>query len=208
MSEPLGSYPNVLGEPLLVVLSGPSGVGKDVALSQLRTLERPWHFVVTATTRPRRPNETDGLDYVFLSPQEFETMVEGDEFLEHAQVYSNRYGVPRKQVRDAMSKGHDVIMKVDVQGAATIKKLAPEAVFIFMAPYSMDELARRLTERATESAMDLKVRTSIARQEMERADEFDYVVINRDGCLDQAVTCIDAVILAEKCRLGRGSISI
>ena len=208
MTGPLGSYPRVSGEPLLVVLSGPSGVGKDVALGRLRTLERPWHFVVTATTRPKRPGETDGSDYVFLTPHEFEDIAGRGEFLEHAEVYGNRYGVPRQQVRDAMSVGLDVIMKVDVQGAATIRKLAPEAVFIFMAPYSMEELAGRLTRRATESEMDLQTRTSIAWQEMERVCEFDYRVVNRDGCLDETVTCIDAVILAEKCRHGRGRISI
>ena len=201
MSEELSDHLRTAGRPLLVVLSGPSGVGKDAALNKLRTLERPWHFVVTATTRPRRPGERDGIEYIFLNPSEFEAMVEKGDFLEHAQVYGNRYGVPRQQVREAMEKGLDTILKVDVQGAATIKKVAPEAVFIFLAPPSMEELSRRLSLRATESQMDLETRTQTARREMNRLSDYDYQVINADGRLDQAIACIDAIITAEKCRI-------
>ena len=209
-------YAHTPDGPLLVVLSGPSGAGKDAALNSLRTLrqssgqalKRPWHFVVTATTRPMRPNERDGIDYIFLESGEFQAMVEKGEALEYAQVYGNWYGVPRQQVRDAMEKGLDAILKVDVQGAATIKKLAPEAVFIFLAPSSMEELQRRLRLRATESAVELEERTRIAWKEMEHLSTFDYRVVNRDGCLDEAVACIDAIILAEKCRIVPRHISI
>jgi guanylate kinase len=196
------------GTPLLIVLSGPSGVGKDAALNVLRTLERPWHFAVTATTRPRRPGERDGIDYIFMEPAEFRDMVARDEVLEHAQVYENWYGVPKQQVRDAMQKGLDVILKVDVQGAATIKKMAPEALSIFMAPPTMEELRQRLSLRDTETAEDLELRTRAAWKEMERLPEFDYKVVNREGRLDEAVACIESIILAEKCRVHPRNISI
>ena len=135
-------------------------------------------------------------------------MVEQGEFLEYAQVYGNWYGVPKQQIRHAVERGLDTILKVDVQGATTIKTLAPEAVFIFLVPPSMEELQRRLSLRATESVTDLEVRTRIAWQEMEHMSSFDYVVVNRDGCLDQSVTCIDAIILAERCRTSPRQISI
>ena len=194
--------------PLLVVLSGPSGVGKDAALNSLRTLKRPWHFVVTATTRPMRSNETDRVDYLFMEPAEFQAMVKREEFLEYAEVYGNWYGVPRQQVREAMGRGQDTILKVDVQGAATIKKLAPEAVFIFLVSSSMEELQHRLSMRSTESAEALESRARTAWKEMERLPAFDYEVVNRDGCLDDAVSCIDAIILAEKCRIPPRRITI
>ncbi len=196
------------GTPLLIVLSGPSGVGKDAALSVLRTLERPWHFAVTATTRPRRLGERDGIDYIFMQPDEFQDMVARDEVLEHARVYENWYGVPKQQVRDAMQKGLDVILKVDVQGAATIKKMAPEALSIFMAPPTMEELRQRLSLRDTETAEDLELRTRAAWKEMERLPEFDYKVVNREGRLDEAVACIESIILAEKCRVHPRNVSI
>ena len=200
--------PSIQRAPLLVVLSGPSGVGKDAALSSLRTLQQPRHFVVTATTRTMRPGEVDGVDYLFLPPGLFTEMVDKGEFLECAQVYDNWYGVPKQQVRDAFKKGMDVIMKVDVQGAATIRRLAPEAVFIFMVPSSMEELRERLERRATETAVGLETRIGIAHQEMEQLTAFDYVVVNRDSCLDEAVGCIDAIIVAEKCRIPPRQVSV
>ena len=199
--EPSATQPYPARPPLLVVLSGPSGVGKDVALSKLRNLDRPRHYVVTATTRPKRPNEREGVDYVFLSTEQFQKMLDTDEFLEHAQVYDHWYGVPKQQVREALDKGLDVVLKIDVQGAATIKKLVLQAVFIFLAPPSMDVLRRRLSLRATESGIDLEVRIRTAWKEMEYLPAFDYQVVNPDGCLDQAVACIDAIIQAEKCRI-------
>ena len=201
-------YPQIAGGPLLVILSGPSGAGKDTVLDGLRTLNRPWYFVVTATTRPSRSSERDGLDYIFLEGQTFQEMVENGEFLEYAEVYGNWYGVPRQQVRQAIGNGLDTILKVDVQGAATIKRLAPEAVFIFLTTESMEELQQRLELRATESAASLELRGHTASQEMERLTDFDYRVVNRDGYLDEAVACIDAIILAEKCRVPPRLISI
>ena len=186
--------------PLLVVLSGPSGVGKDAALDALKLLNRPWRFVVTATTRPQRPGEQDGVDYIFLETAAFLKMKERDDLLECAQVYDYWYGVPRNQVRQGLRDGKDVILKVDVQGADTVRELAPEALFIFMIPSSLDELKSRLTKRETETPSQVALRLSNAQSELGRVGEFDYRVVNREGQLEQAVAEIDAIITAEKCR--------
>ena len=186
--------------PLLVVLSGPSGVGKDAALDALKLLDRPWHFVVTATTRTQRQGEQDGVDYIFLETGAFLKMKERDELLECAQVYGNWYGVPRNQVRQGLRNGKDVFLKVDVQGADTMRELAPEALFIFMIPSSLDDLRSRLTLRMTEKPSEMELRISIAESELGRVGEYDYRGVNREGQLEQAVAEIDAIITAEKCR--------
>ncbi|PKB78884.1 MAG: guanylate kinase [SAR202 cluster bacterium Io17-Chloro-G9] len=186
--------------PLLVVLSGPSGVGKDAALAALKTLDRPWHFVVTATTRPQRPGEQDGVDYIFLDTDTFLAMKDRDELLECAEVYGRWYGVPRSQVTLGFQEGKDVILKIDVQGADTVRRLAPGAVFIFMLPGSFPELHERLAGRMTESSPEMELRLKAAGEEMKRAPEFEYRVINHDGNLSKAVAEIDAIITAEKCR--------
>ena len=186
--------------PLLVVLSGPSGVGKDAALDALKLLDRPWRFVITATTRPQRPGEQDGVDYIFLETAAFLKMKERDDLLECAQVYDYWYGVPRNQVRQGLQDGKDVILKVDVQGADTVRELAPEALFIFMIPSALDELKSRLTKRETETPSQVALRLSNAQSELGRVGEFDYRVVNREGQLEQAVAEIDAIITAEKCR--------
>ena len=187
--------------PLLIVLSGPSGVGKDAALNALKLLDRPWHFVVTATTRPQRPGEQDGIDYIFLETAAFLEMKEQDELLECAQVYGNWYGVPRSQVSQGLKEGKDVILKVDVQGADTVRKLTTEALFIFMVPGSFDELRDRLTQRMTERPSEIDLRLSIAWSELGRVAEYDYRVVNRDDQLEQVIAEIDAIITAEKCRV-------
>ena len=187
--------------PLLIVLSGPSGVGKDAALNALKLLDRPWHFVVTATTRPQRPGEQDGIDYIFLETAAFLEMKEQDELLECAQVYGNWYGVPRSQVSQGLKEGKDVILKVDVQGADTVRNLATEALFIFMVPGSFDELRDRLTQRMTERPSEIDLRLSIAWSELGRVAEYDYRVVNRDDQLEQVIAEIDAIITAEKCRV-------
>jgi len=186
--------------PLLVVLSGPSGVGKDAALDALKLLDRPWHFVVTATTRTQRQGEQDGVDYIFLETGAFLKMKERDELLECAQVYGNWYGVPRNQVRQGLRNGKDVFLKVYVQGADTVRELAPEALFLFMIPSSLDDLRSRLTLRMTEKPSEMELRISIAESELGRVGEYDYRVVNREGQLEQAVAEIDAIITAEKCR--------
>lgn len=191
-----------------MVVSGPSGVGKDAALKLMRELERPWHFLVTATTRPKRPGERDGLDYIFLTSQEFQSMVDQGGFLEHAAVYGRHYGVPRSQIKEALAQGQDVILKVDVQGAATIKRLVPQAVYVFLAPPSMKELETRLRERHTEDTDHLKRRLETAQQEMECVSMFDYLIVNESQRLEEAVSCIDAIITVEKCRYPPRRISV
>ena len=187
--------------PLLVVLSGPSGVGKDAALEGLKKLDRPWHFAVTATTRPPRSGEQYGVDYIFLEAETFHKMKERDQFLECAEVYGRWYGVPRSQVRQSLKNGKDVILKIDVQGAATVRKLAPEALSIMMVPASYAELRNRLNQRMSESAPDLELRLQTAKEELAQTSQFDYRVINRDGGLEQAIAEIDAIITSEKCRV-------
>ena len=210
MSAEITTYPPHQTEPLLVVVSGPSGVGKDAVLDSLRArgTGRLWHFAVTVTTRPRRPREIDGVDYIFIESEQFQEMIRRGEFLEHAQVYGSRYGVPKKQAQEAMDEGKDVILKVDVQGAAAIKELAPQGVFIFLVPPSLEELRKRLTLRATESSDSLEVRIETAQYELEQASAFDYRVVNRDGGLDEAVTLIEAIILAEKGRVQQRRVSL
>ena len=186
--------------PLLIVLSGPSGVGKDAVLSRMKELAKPYHFTVTATTRPRRRGERDGVDYIFISEESFREMIEREELLEWANVYGNLYGVPRRQVVEALREGRDVFVKPDVQGAAAIKRLAPEGLFIFLAPPDMGELERRLSERMTESPEALTVRMETAKREMEAASSFDYVVVNRHGRLHEAVADIEAIVDRERRR--------
>ena len=187
--------------PLLVVLSGPSGVGKDAVLNELRKLQRPWHFAVTATTRPMRPGEVDGVDYIFLESEAFTRMMERDEFIECAEVYGRWYGVPRSQARDALRAGRDVILKVDVQGAATIRKMAPEALLIFILPPSVEDLRQRLQGRMTESTSEMERRLRTAEEELTHVHEYDYRVINENDGLQEAAAEIDAIITAEKCRV-------
>ncbi len=202
VAEPIDPY-NFRSPPMLVVLSGPSGVGKDTLLHRLRDSGLDFAFVVTATTRPCRPGEVHGRDYLFVSKSEFADMIEADELLEFSLVYGDYKGIPKQQVREALASGKDVIMRVDVQGAAKVRKLVPEAITIFVAPESEEELVRRLTERNTESDESLRLRIATAREEMKRAHEFDFIVINRAGQQDAAVAQIVAIIMAEHCRVGR-----
>lgn len=194
-------YPDKFGDPLMVVVSGPSGVGKDAVFQYMRQLDRPWHFVVTATTRPRRRSERNGIDYLFLDTEEFDHMREGEQFLECAEVYGNWYGVPKQQVKDALGKGMDVFVKLDIQGAATVRTAVKDALMIFLAPPSIDELERRLRFRKSESLESLRLRTEAARDEMKAMDDFEYRVVNHNRRLDLAAFCIDAIVTAEKCRI-------
>jgi guanylate kinase len=202
--SPLLRNPQLDGKPpvpLLVVISGPSGVGKDSVLMRMRELAFPFHFVVTATSRPIRPGEIDGYDYHFVSVERFEQMIQNDELLEWAKVYGQYKGIPKSEVRQAMASGRDVLLRINVDGAATIKRLAPEAVFIFLAPASPEELRRRLTVRRTENPQEIERRLAMASEEMEQVQHFDYVVINREDRLDEAVGQIRAIIIAEKQRV-------
>ncbi|OGN75727.1 MAG: guanylate kinase [Chloroflexi bacterium GWB2_49_20] len=188
-------------QPLLIILSGPSGVGKDTVLQRMQERNLPFYFVVTATTRPIRLNEVHGKDYYFVSHDEFARMIEADELLEYAIVYNDYKGIPKQQVRQALASGQDVVMRIDVQGAATIRKLAPEALLVFLTTENEDELVNRLRERKTETPEGLKLRIATARQELKRINEFDYVVINSDYQLDETVDTLTAIIQAEHHRI-------
>lgn len=189
-------------QPLLVVLSGPSGVGKDATLVKMKESGYLFHYVVTATTRPKRSGEIDRVHYRFISDEQFQKMVKEKKFLEWAKVYGNYYGVPKDEIKKALKGGQDVIVKVDVQGAATLKRIIPEAVFIFLITPSMDELAERLQQRNNhQSLSDLKLRLKKAQEEMESLSLFDYCVVNHKNNIGLTVSQIYAIITAEKCRV-------
>lgn len=195
-------------QPLLIVLSGLSGVGKDAVLDRLRESGYPLQFIVTATTRARRHNETDGVHYHFVSDDKFQELIRRGELLEWANVYGRWYGVPKEPVRQALDEKRDVIIKVDVQGAATIKKILPQAVFIFLAAPSLEEVVPRLKQRRTESQADLELRIKTAREELVKLPMFDYIVFNRHGEIDRTVADIKSIITAEKCRVKPREVSL
>ncbi len=194
--------------PMLVVLSGPSGVGKDALLEKLKLRGYDFAFIVTMTTRPIRVNEIEGRDYNFVSKDQFAQLMMKDELLEHSIVYGDYKGIPKAQVRTAFASNKDVIMRIDVQGAAKIRSLVPNVVTIFISAESEAALIQRLTERKTENADSLKIRIATAREEMKRVSEFDYLVVNQDDCLDEAVNKVVAIIAAEHCRIGRKPVKI
>jgi guanylate kinase len=188
-------------QPLLIVISGPSGVGKDTVLQRMKERKTPFHFVVTATTRPPRPNEVHGKDYFFVSNDEFAELIEQGELLEYAIVYNDYKGIPKQQVREALASGSDVILRVDVQGAETIRAVAPDALLIFLTTESEASLEERLRERKTETPEGLRLRIATARQEMKRIEDFDYVVVNPPYQVDGTVDTLLAIIEAEHCRV-------
>lgn len=194
--------------PLLVVISGPSGVGKDSVLMALKKRQTALHFVVTATTRPPRPDERDGIDYFFVSLEEFERMIAEDELLEYAVVYNQYKGIPKAQIRAAFESGKDVILRVDVQGAARLRSLYPEAVLIFLIPTSQEEWLERLKNRNTETPENLFLRLQTARHELDCLPMFDYIVLNAHDQLEQAVDTIIAIINAEHHRVCHRQIQV
>lgn len=187
--------------PLVIIVSGPSGVGKDAILNRMKERKYPFTFITTVTTRQPRANEKDGVDYHFVSVEEYQALLAGNGLLESARVYGNWYGVPRAPVKEALEQGRDTIIKVDIQGAANIKKVIPEAVFIFIMPPSPEELVRRLTGRSTESASDLELRMKTAESEMQQVCLFDYTVINPCDDIESAIRDILCITTAEKCRV-------
>lgn len=189
-----GSVPT---NPLLIVISGPSGIGKDAVVGLLRKTNHDTHFVVTMNSRPPRTDEVEGVDYFFVSREEFEQRIANEELIEYAKVYSDYKGIPKSQVREAFASGKDVIMRLDVQGAMTIRRLCPDAILIFLTASSRDEWINRLLERRSESPEELEVRLRVAAKEYEQIDQFDYLVVNSDKHLEQTITDIQAIIRAE-----------
>ena len=195
-------------QPLLIVISGSSGSGKDTVLHRMKERNMPFHFVVTATTRPKRENEVHGKDYFFVSKDEFARMIEADELLEYAIVYDDYKGIPKQQVREALASGQDVVMRIDVQGAATLRRLAAQALLIFLTTASEEEMVSRLKARKSENSDGLALRIATARQELKRIAEFDYVVVNSDFHLDETVDTLVAIIQAEHHRVKPRKVSL
>ena len=195
--------------PLLLVLSGPSGVGKDtVARMLIERRPESFYFVVTATTRPPRDNERHGVDYIFVSFDEFAHMIETGELLEYAVVYNDYKGIPKQQIRDALTSGRDVILRVDVQGAATVRRLVPNAVSVFLTTRSEHGLVSRLLQRRQDTAEGMALRTATARQEMKRVQEFDYCVVNPVGHPEIAVDHVLSIIDAAHCRIDQRPVEL
>ena len=180
------------------IISGPSGVGKSTVLKALMEQRNNLYFSVSATTRDPRPGEQDGVHYHFLDRDTFQQWIEEDEFLEHAEFVGNCYGTPRKYVYEAMERGQDVILDIEVQGAAQVAAKMPEVVRIFVAPPSWAELERRLTERGTETPEKIQGRLARAKEEVKLAGTYDYFVTN--DSVENAALELDAIMTAEHCR--------
>jgi guanylate kinase len=195
-----------VSHPLLVVITGPSAVGKDTLLERLRAGFPTAHFAITATTRPPREGEIDGVHYHFHGVPDFEAMIANGDLLEHALVYGDWKGVPLAPIREALAEGHDVLMRTDVQGARHIKGVAPGTVTIFIAPPSIEELHRRLNDRGADTDEQSAIRLKIADDEMATAGEFDHTVINDD--LDACVAEIEVILETERLRPDRKAVVI
>lgn len=193
--------PEVSRKGLLFVLSAPSGAGKDSVINA--ALEQGMNFFVvpSVTTRAPRAGESEGHPYHFVSQKQFEQMVSNNELIEYAKVHGHWYGQPRQFIRDHLNAGEDVLMKIDVQGAATVRKKIPGAIFIFLVPKSLEVLASRLVHRNTETAKELAQRLETARAELAEQERFEYAIINRQGRLDEAVEQLWAIMAAEHCRV-------
>jgi guanylate kinase len=184
-------------QPLLIVISGPSGVGKDAVLKEMKRRKLDVSFVVTTTSRPPRAEEVEGVDYHFVSKEQFEAMVENGDMLEHALVYQDYKGLQTKHVRAPLQSGKDVVIRVDVQGAARYRHLCPDALLIFLIPTTEQEWFQRLKARQTETPENLKIRVGTAKKELEYLPMFDYVIVNAENCLGEAVDTIEDIIRAE-----------
>ncbi|MGD0247639.1 MAG: guanylate kinase [Candidatus Limnocylindrales bacterium] len=201
---------NLPPSPMLVIISGPSGVGKDTIIEALQKRgHRPaYHYVVTCTTRPRRLTEIDDISYHFVSASEFAALRDSGELLEANEVHDYWYGTPRAGVRAALAGGHHAILKIDVQGARVIKSVVPEALLIFVVPPSLDTLVEHLKARRTESAEQLEIRQRNAAIELARKDDYDYVVVNEEGRVDRTAERIENIIAQEERRGSRRMVTV
>lgn len=190
----------------LIIISGPSGVGKGTVCNELRLYKPNLKYSISATTRLARTGETHGVNYYFLTMDKFKEMVQQNLFLEYAQVYGNYYGTPRENVEELLDAGYDVILEIDIQGAFQVKEKFPQGVFIFIMPPSIDELRNRIVSRGTESEESLANRLGSVESEIKCVDKYDYLVVNDD--LDRCVREIEAIITAEQCRVQRNKLFI
>ncbi|MFT8361710.1 MAG: guanylate kinase [Sporolactobacillus sp.] len=186
---------------LLVVLSGPSGVGKGTVCKALRARDTRLHYSISVTTRKPRAGEVDGVHYFFRSREQFQQMIREQKLLEWAEYVGNFYGTPIDYVRDSLNGGQDVILEIEVQGALQIKRRFPEATFIFLAPPTLGELKKRIIGRGTETAELIESRMSVARSEMELMENYNYVVENDQ--VENACERIESIVVAEHCRVER-----
>ena len=183
----------------LYVLSGPSGVGKDTILASLETIDTGFAICVTATTRAMRPGEVEGRPYTFLTRTEFENRIASNDFLEYAEVNGgNLYGTPKSWVDRTLAMGTDAILKIDVQGGKSIRDLVPDAVLIFLAPPSLEELEARLRSRGTETEAAIQIRLNDARTEIAASSDYDYIVVNDE--ITAAADRLRCILVAERCR--------
>lgn len=186
---------------MLLVLSGPAGVGKGTVCKALRDVDDSIYYSVSATTRAPREGEREGVNYFFKSEEEFKRMIAGDQLLEWAKYVDNYYGTPIQYVKDTVKKGKDIILEIEVQGAAKVKQRYPEGVFIFLAPPDLSELRKRIEGRGTENTHLINERMSVAKAEIEMMAQYDYVVENDE--VEKAVKRIQSIIVAEHCRRER-----
>ena len=192
-----------MAKGILFVVSAPAGCGKDTILEQALSRNINLHYSVSATTRPMRPGETDGVSYHFRTRDQFEEMIAQNELLEHTEYCGNYYGTPRKTVEDMLASGKNAVLKIEIEGAANVKKLFPEAVLIFILPPSMQELDRRLRGRGTEDEPTIQKRLEQAKTELSYAKNYDYVITNGD--LEKAVDDLIAVVTAESFKVARNA---
>jgi guanylate kinase len=188
---------------ILIVLSGPSGTGKGTICKELLASNANLRYSISATTRSPRSGEANGVNYWFIAPEEFRTMIEQDELLEWAEVYGNFYGTPRRWVADMLRSGQDVVLEIDTQGAMQIKKKFPEGVFVCIVPPSLVELEDRIMKRGTDSPAVIAKRLGCVQEEIGFAPQYDYAVVNDE--VTAATAKIAAIILAEKCRMDRNT---
>lgn len=187
---------------LLIVLSGPSGVGKGtVRAAVFANNQFQYVYSVSATTRAQRPGEVDGKDYYFVSREEFETMIQNEDLLEYSEYVGNYYGTPIQKIEENLAAGHDVFLEIEVQGAMKVKERMPEGIFIFLAPPNLEELESRITGRGTDAAHVIQERMATAKEEIELMQHYDYVVVNDQ--VQHAVDKINAIIQSEHLKVER-----
>ena len=194
--------------PLLFIISGPSGVGKDTVLRALKERDLPLHHVITANTREPRADEKEGVDYYFVSRERFKEMIANGELLEYSEVYEDFKGVPRSEVRKAIETNKDVIFRLDVQGAGKIQSIYPQAISIFLIPSDQDEWLQRLGGRRLANEKDLDTRIETVQKELMTINQFNYVVVNAQGKLKQTVDTIEEIITAEHHRTNKTPIDV